>query len=444
MAPRGSQKRGGNPDAENHQADPRRAAANGADRFMWDEGDGALKGFGVRMWPVRRRLVPGAVSHRRRPARSDAAPDDRPASERITPDQARDRARNPGAVAKGGDPPSKRRAPARNDRRRVVRLVFDRGRRRPPVRPPRQADQGFDPATVDKLADRSPRQAADRRAAGVWLTSRASASFKTDVAEGKTARRRASAGRGGITRGGRGAASRTTRMFERSSNMAGAPAKCPKVNVRGIRCYADNKDEVYLTFDDAAASFGKTMRQALAEGWSAHRPCRGARACCSPAAARRKWSASPRRWFDLRRAVLRLGDTKTTPRPPTCVRLAPLRSSIWPNSLAGRRGRYMFPADTRRRPFRRRVSADDHAHGPRRHRPARHAAYAPPYLRLDRRRELGYSEFDHEGADRPRRRRHHAALYAHVPTPPCSRRPIASPPGSPPRSTAAPRLFRCA
>lgn len=27
-------------------------APNGADRFIWDEGDGALKGFGVRMSPA--------------------------------------------------------------------------------------------------------------------------------------------------------------------------------------------------------------------------------------------------------------------------------------------------------------------------------------------------------------------------------------------------------
>src|SRR6202043_969408 len=82
---------------------------NGADRFMWDEGDGALKGFGVRMSPA------GVGSFL---VESPPAGGRRGQTRRLTigrvgvlaPDQARTIARETlVAVAKGADPSEQRR-----------------------------------------------------------------------------------------------------------------------------------------------------------------------------------------------------------------------------------------------------------------------------------------------------------------------------------------------
>ena len=98
---------------------------DGKDMFLWDSGDGALKGFGVRMKPsgtaayiVQYRTAEGRT---RRLALGKVGT--------LTPDEARGLARDKlVAVTKGADPSAERhRGQGIYDSRGVVRSIFGRG-----------------------------------------------------------------------------------------------------------------------------------------------------------------------------------------------------------------------------------------------------------------------------------------------------------------------------
>jgi integrase len=312
--------------------------ANGEDQVLWDEGDGALKGFGVRMFPsgiasyliqyrnaagVSRRLTLGRVGV-------------------LTPDKARKLARAKLAEVASGADPAEAKAEARQEIKvgelcdwylteaRAGRIL---GRRGKPIKASTlDSDGSRIEAHVKPLIGNKPVS---------WLTLPNIGQFQNDVAAGKTAAPR-KPGRGGITTGGRGTASRTTRMLRAIVEHGRRAGKVPAgVSLRGVRCAADNKNETYLTVDDLAA-LGQAMRDALADGWS-RTGIAAVRGLLLTGTRKSEMIASPRRWFDLKSRALRLGDAKNDAQP---ARLRPLgRAAVEHFAAQPDAGEYMFPAE---------------------------------------------------------------------------------------------------
>jgi integrase len=306
--------------------------------ILWDEGDGALKGFGVRMmasgvaaYIVQYRNAAG-TSRRLTLARVGT----------ITPTEAREGAKAALAQVADGSDPAEAKAAARAEmtvaelcdwyltEARAGRLL---GRRGKPIKASTlDSDGSRIEAHVKPLIGRKPVS---------WLTIPHLSAFQNDVAEGKTAAPR-KPGRGGITTGGKGSASRTTRMLRAIIEHGRRAGKVPaNVSVRGIRCFADNKNEVFLTVDDLRI-LGETMRQALAEGWS-RTGLAAVRGLLLTGTRKSEMVASPRRWFDLKARALRLGDAKNDAAP---ARLRPLgRAAVEHFAAQPEAGKYMFPAE---------------------------------------------------------------------------------------------------
>lgn len=240
---------------------------NGADQVIWDEGDGALKGFGVRMKPsgVASYLIQyrNAAGQSRRMTLGKVGV--------LTPAQARGLA---GAalrkVAEGQDP-AEQKAEARRElaigelcdwylaEAEAGRIL---GRSGHPIKASTLAmDRSRIETHVKPLIGSRPVS---------WLKGDVGiqrvGQLQNDIAEGKTAKARPDHGRMGETTGGRGVAARTVRMLNailahgQRAGKGCAPA-------RGVRCFKDNKCEVFLEIPELVA-FGAAMRQAATEGAS--------------------------------------------------------------------------------------------------------------------------------------------------------------------------------
>jgi hypothetical protein len=308
--------------------------ANGADQFIWDEGKGALSGFGIRVQPsgvasyliqyrnaagATRRLVLGRVGV-------------------ITPTQARDLAlAKLGEVVEGADP-SEERHQARAEmtigelcdwyltEAEAGRIV---GRSGHPIKASTLAmDRSRITTHVKPLIGNKPAS---------WLTLARMGQLQADIAEGKTAKARPATGRTGGTTGGRGVAARTVRMLNAilAHGQRAGKGCAPQ---RGVQCYADNKCEVYLTLPELSA-FGAAMRQAGAEGAS-RTGLAAIRALLLTGCRKMEICALPRERFNGPAHCLQLADSKT-------VRLRPLGEAAIEHLAARPRtdSPFVFPAD---------------------------------------------------------------------------------------------------
>src|SRR5262249_21778389 len=87
-----------------------------------------------------------------------------------------------------------------------------------------------------------------------------------DIIAGKTAKKRADNGRGGVARGGRGVAARTLGMLVTILEHARKSLKLIKENpARGVSKPADNKRQRFLSVEEIAI-LGKALRDAEAKG----------------------------------------------------------------------------------------------------------------------------------------------------------------------------------
>lgn len=253
-----------------------RPDTTGRDVFAWDAGDGALKGFGIRVKPSgaasyfiqyrnhegrTRRLVLGRIGE-------------------LTPDEARQLATDKLRDARKGADPSADRHAARNASTvaEVCDLYLSHGRGT--IKPSTlEMDRSRIECHVKPLLGR-------RGVAG--LTRRDIERFQADIAAGKTARPRRSSGRSGETTGGRAVAARTVGMLGAILELAkrhGAIAENP---ARGVRRFPDNKRRRFLSLDEVTA-LGKAMRDAETNGENQI----ASRHCCSPAAVGMKYSHCP-------------------------------------------------------------------------------------------------------------------------------------------------------
>jgi integrase len=228
--------------------DALRPDPSGKDVFAWDAGDGALKGFGVRIkgsgaacYLVQYRNAEGRT--RRLKIASIGA---------LTPDEARrlagDRLRE---VAAGGDPSANRRVlraaisvsqlcdlylQAAQGRIKASTLAADRSRIETHVKP-----------LIGHLTVRS-------------LTTADVERMKSDIIGGRTAKPRKLNGRGGVASGGRGVAARTLGMLVTILEYARKTLKLIKENpAKDVKRPPEGKQDRFLNIDEIA-KLGDALR----------------------------------------------------------------------------------------------------------------------------------------------------------------------------------------
>jgi len=277
--------------------DALRPDRTGRDVFKWDAGDGALKGFGVRMKPSG--AASYVVQYRNREGCTR-----RLALGRIgemTPDHARQIAAEKLREArKGGDPSADRHAARAamtvseicdlymadaKGRIKSSTLAMDRSRIECHVKP-----------------------LIGRRAVGA-LTRRDIERFQADVAAGKTAKPRKPIGRSGKTAGGRGVAARSVGMLGTILEFAKRQGTISENPARGVRRFADNKLRRFLSADELAA-LGAAMRELERNGEN-HTSIAAIRALLLTGCRRNEVLALPRAWLDAKARCIRFEDTKS-------------------------------------------------------------------------------------------------------------------------------------
>jgi integrase len=232
--------------------DALRPDRNGKDHFVWDAGDGAMKGFGIRMKPS------GAASYfvqyRNKEGRTRRLAIGKVGT--LAPDEARRLAGDAlRAAARGADPSAERHAvrgaitvedlcelylAAAKSRIKASTWVLDRSRIETHVKP-----------LIGRLTVRS-------------LTAADIERMKTDIIAGKTARPRI--GRGGNATGGLATAARTMGMLGTILEYARTSLKMIKENpARGLKKPPDRKQRRFLNFEEISR-LGQAMREAEAAG----------------------------------------------------------------------------------------------------------------------------------------------------------------------------------
>ena len=278
--------------------DALRPDRTGKDIFVWDAGDGALKGFGIRMKPSgsasylvqyrnkegrTRRLVIGKVG--------TLAPDE---ARRLAGDALR-------VAAKGGDPSAERHAVRgaitvadlcelyladAKSRIKASTWVLDRSRIETHVKP-----------LIGRLTVRS-------------LTAADIERMKADIIAGKTARPRN--GRGGNVTGGAATAARTMGMLGTILEYARTSLKIIKENpARGLKKPPDRKQRRFLNFKEIT-KLGQSMRDAELVGENPT-GLAAIRLLLLTGLRRMEVLALRREWVDSQARCIRFEDTKSGP-----------------------------------------------------------------------------------------------------------------------------------
>ncbi len=269
----------------------------GRDRFLWDAGDGALKGFGVRVKPSG--VASYIVQYRNKEGRTRRLALGRVGV--LTPEEARREAGDKlKAATKGGDPSAERHA-ARTAI--TVAELCDWYLK--------DAVGRVKPSTLDM--DRSRIECHVKPLLGrrtvAALTLADIERFQSHVAAGKTAKPRPEKGRTGRTTGGRGVASRTVGMLGTILEFARRNRIITENPARGARRFPDEKRRRFLSLDELTA-LGTAMREAEADG---ENRTGIAAACALLLTGCRKMEilALPWAWLDPKARCIRFGDTKS-------------------------------------------------------------------------------------------------------------------------------------
>ena len=298
------------------------------DVFKWDAGDGALKGFGVRVKPSG--VASYLVQYRNNEGRTRRLVLGRVGE--LTPDEARRIAADKLKEARTGGDPSAERHAARaaitvselcdlyladaKGRIKASTLAMDRSRIECHVKP-----------------------LIGRRTVGA-LTQRDIERFQTDVAAGKTAKPRREKGRGGRGSGGRGVAARTVGMLGTILEFAKRHGMIFENPARGVRRFPDNKRWRFLSLDELAA-LGEAMREGAANGAN----CTGVaavRMLLLTGCRRNEVLGLPWAWLDTKARCIRFADTKSG------AQLRPIGATAAKQMAAQSRhktSKWIFPAD---------------------------------------------------------------------------------------------------
>jgi integrase len=236
--------------------DALRPDRSGKDVFRWDAGDGALKGFGIRIKPSG--AASYLVQYRNKEARTRRLVIGRVGT--LTPDEARTLASDAlKAATKGGDPSAERRAVRgaitvsdlcdlyladAKSRIKASTLAMDGSRIETHVKP-----------LIGRFTVRS-------------LTAADIERMKADIIAGKTAKPRRKEGRGGIATGGSSVAARTLGMTATILEYAKRLKLIKDNPARGVKKPQDGKQRRFLALKEVT-KLGEKMREAWAAGENA-------------------------------------------------------------------------------------------------------------------------------------------------------------------------------
>jgi integrase len=280
--------------------DALRPSVDGRDVFIWDAGDGSLKGFGVRIKPSG--AASYLVQYRNREARTRRLVLGRVGT--LTPDEARKLAGDAlSAVAKGSDPSADRHAvrgattvselcdlylAEAKTRIKASTLAADISRIETHVKP-----------LIGRFTVRS-------------LTAADIERMKADIIAGKTAKPRRPEGRGGVAAGGTGVAARTLGMTATILEYARKSLNLIKENpARGVKKPPDRKQRRFLTIEEIT-KLGQIIRQIEKAGGNAT-ALAAIRLLLLTGLRRTECLALRRAWVDGRAGCIRFADTKSGP-----------------------------------------------------------------------------------------------------------------------------------
>ncbi len=279
------------------QPDP----ASGRDVFRWDEGDGALKGFGVRLKPSG--VASYLLQYRNRQGRTRRLALGRVGE--LTPDQARSLAgKKLRQIREGGDPSADRHA-ARQAMTlgELTDLYLDEG-------PAAKATKKASSWAADRSnIERHIRPLLGRKLASA-LTQADVARFQRDVATGKTAADIKTGLRGrAIVQGGKGTAARSLTVLAAMLQFGVARGVLPVNPAKGVRPYRGQKRERFLS-EAEVATLADNLAEMEREGLN---PTCAAAIRLLMLTGCRKSEIVSLRWehVDFERSCLNLPDSKT-------------------------------------------------------------------------------------------------------------------------------------
>jgi integrase len=265
-------------------------------RFVWDSGDGALKGFGIRMKPSS--AASYIVQYRTGEGRTRRLAIGKVGT--LTPDEARTEAREKLAAATKGAGPSAERHAARSSitvvelcdlylaeadlRIKASTLAMDRSRIEQHVKPllGRRSVRSLTPEDIEKM--------------------------QLDIAAGKTAKKRI--GRGGVTSGGKGVAARTVGMLGTILEFAMRRRLIATNPARGVQKLPEGKQRRFLNIEEIE-SLGAAIREAEEEGIENRTGLAAIRFLLLTGLRRMEALALRWEWVDSRARCIRFPDTKS-------------------------------------------------------------------------------------------------------------------------------------
>jgi len=266
--------------------------------FIWEAGDGALKGLGIRIKPSGSASY--IVQYRNQEGRTRRMVLGR--TNVLTPDEARIQAREKLAeVAKGSDPSANRHAVRHS---LTVAELCDL-----------YVAEGMGhvkPSTYEankRRIENHVKPLLGRRTVNS-LTLEDIERFQNQVAIGKAAQFRREKGRGKMSHGGRGAAARNIGMFSAILEFAKRRRIITNNPARGVRKFADKKRTRFLSYEEITA-LGTAMREmAFIENTTG---VAALRALLLTGCRRNEILGLPWAWLDAKACCIRFEDTKTGP-----------------------------------------------------------------------------------------------------------------------------------